>query len=120
MICMKCSQIFELAQKICTGTKHFGSWKRARHRSPEFCQSTINSRFFEEHNFFYDFFFNGFRIRHQLYSLIVLPFIFVFTIFNQKIPQATDTQWRYQSKIYEKLGRCGRQNLLWPYLKIWE
>ena len=20
----------------------------------------------------------------------------------------------------EKLGRCGRQNMLWPYLKLWE
>ena len=27
---------------------------------------------------------------------------------------------RYTSKISEKLGRCGRQNMLWPYLKIWE
>ena len=23
-------------------------------------------------------------------------------------------------KIFEKLGRCGKQNMLWPYLKIWE
>ena len=27
----KCSQIFGLAQKICTGTKHFGTCKRTRH-----------------------------------------------------------------------------------------
>ena len=32
----------------------------------------------------------------------------------------TDTQWRHKSKRSEKLGRCGRQNMLWPYLKIWE
>ena len=32
----------------------------------------------------------------------------------------TDTQWRQKSKISEKLGRCGRQNMLPPYLKIWE
>ena len=32
----------------------------------------------------------------------------------------TDTQRRFKSKISEKLGRCGRQNMLWPYLKIWE
>ena len=24
------------------------------------------------------------------------------------------------SKISEKLGRCGRQNMLWAYLKIWD
>ena len=32
----------------------------------------------------------------------------------------TDTQWRHKSKKSENLGRCGRQNRLWPYLKIWE
>ena len=32
----------------------------------------------------------------------------------------TDTQWRYKSKISEKLGRCGRQNMLRPNLKIWD
>ena len=31
-----------------------------------------------------------------------------------------DTQWRHKSKKSEKLGRCGRQNTLWPYLKIWD
>ena len=31
-----------------------------------------------------------------------------------------DAQWRHKSKISEKLGRCGRQNMLPPYLKIWE
>ena len=34
--------------------------------------------------------------------------------------QTTDTQWRHKSKISEKLGRCGRQNMLRPYLKIWD
>ena len=34
--------------------------------------------------------------------------------------RATDTQWRHKSKISEKLGRCGRQNMLPPYLKIWD
>jgi hypothetical protein len=34
-------------------------------------------------------------------------------------PRTTDTQWRHKSKISEKLGRCGRPNMLWPYLKIW-
>ena len=31
-----------------------------------------------------------------------------------------DTQWRHKSEISEKLGRCGRQNMLPPYLKIWD
>ena len=34
--------------------------------------------------------------------------------------RTTDTQWRHKSKISEKLGRCGRQKMLPPYLKIWE
>ena len=34
--------------------------------------------------------------------------------------QTTDTQWRHNSQIYEKFGRCGRQNMLRPYLKIWD
>ena len=65
--------------------------------------------------------------------------IFFFTILHKKIyhtgaktflkeqwqshaslSRTTDTQWRHKSKISEKLGRCGRQNILWPYLKIWE
>ena len=35
-------------------------------------------------------------------------------------PRTMDTQWRPNSKISEKLGRCGRQNMLRPYLRIWE
>ena len=35
-------------------------------------------------------------------------------------PRTTDTQWRHKSKISEKLGRCGIQNMLRPYLKIWD
>ena len=34
--------------------------------------------------------------------------------------QTTDIQWRHKSKISEELGLCGKQNMLWPYLKIWE
>ena len=30
------------------------------------------------------------------------------------------TQWRHKSKKPENLGRCGRQNMLLLYLKIWE
>ena len=32
----------------------------------------------------------------------------------------TDTQWRHKPKMSEKLGQCGRQNILRLYLKIWE
>ena len=35
-------------------------------------------------------------------------------------PRTTDTQWRHKSNKSENLGRCGRQNMLRPYLKIWE
>jgi hypothetical protein len=34
--------------------------------------------------------------------------------------RTTDTQWRHKSKKSENLGRCGWQNMLRPYLKIWE
>ena len=34
--------------------------------------------------------------------------------------RTTDTQWRHKSKISEKLGWCGRQNMIRPFLKIWE
>ena len=36
------------------------------------------------------------------------------------VSRTMDTQWRHKSKLSEKLGRCGRQNMLRPYLKIWE
>ena len=36
------------------------------------------------------------------------------------ISQTTYTQWRHKSKKSENLGRCGRQNMLRPYLKIWD
>ena len=34
--------------------------------------------------------------------------------------RTTDNQWKHKSKISEKLGRCGRQNIVLPYLKIWD
>ena len=34
--------------------------------------------------------------------------------------RTTDTQWRHKCKISENLGRCGRQNMLRPYIKIWD
>ena len=42
------------------------------------------------------------------------------SVFRCHCPRTTDTQWRHKLKISEKLGRCGRQNMLRPYLKIWE
>ena len=36
------------------------------------------------------------------------------------IPPTTDTQRRHKSKKYENLVRCGRQNMLRPYLNICE
>ena len=35
-------------------------------------------------------------------------------------PPTTDTQWKHKSKKHENLSWCGRQNILWLYLKIWE
>ena len=36
------------------------------------------------------------------------------------MPRTTDTQLRHKSKKSEFLGKCGRQNVLQLYLKIWE
>ena len=36
------------------------------------------------------------------------------------VTRTTDTQWRHKSKISEKLGQFGRQNMLWLYLNIWD
>ena len=38
----------------------------------------------------------------------------------QWYPRTMDTQLRHKSKKSENLGGCGRQNVLRPYLKIWE
>ena len=40
----------------------------------------------------------------------------LFSFSTKEEPRTTDTQWRYKSKISEKLGRCGRKNMLRPYL----
>ena len=57
-----------------------------------------------------------------IFSLALLSFPPILTIGHiwHLSPRTTDTQWRHKSKISEKSGRCGRQNMLWPYLKIWE
>ena len=46
--------------------------------------------------------------------------MFYHLVYGWNIARTTDTQWRHKSKISEKLGRCGRQNILRPYLKIWD
>ena len=38
--------------------------------------------------------------------------------FFSSLAWTTDIKWRQESKISEKLGRYGRQNMLQPYLKI--
>ena len=48
------------------------------------------------------------------------PGFSVFLSKNRVQTRTTDTQWRHKSKISEKLGRSGRQNMLRPYLTIWE
>ena len=47
-------------------------------------------------------------------------FLFFYKLSKEVHARTTDTQWRHKSKISEKLGRCGRENMLWPYLNIWE
>ena len=41
-------------------------------------------------------------------------------IYNISFSPCTVTQWRHKSKKYENFGWCGRQNMLRPYLEIWE
>ena len=62
---------------------------------------------------------------HFTYSLwchIINEQMKIFWIFvlNAWYSRTTDTQWQHKSKISENLGRCGRQNMLPPYLKIWD
>ena len=35
-------------------------------------------------------------------------------------PWSTYIQWKHKSKKSEVMGRCGRQNMLPLYLKIWD
>ena len=55
-----------------------------------------------------------------VHSRWVRPLKCFFLNFLWVCARTTDTQWRHKSKISEKLGRCGRQNMLRPYLKIWD
>ena len=54
---------------------------------------------------------------HQLEKKLVwVPHLEMYQLQSR----TTDTQWRQKSKISEKLGWCGRQNMLRSYLKTWE
>ena len=64
----------------------------------------------------FDFFFYG-----CVDTSIPQPDYYFFNAMTSSMfARTTDTQWRHKSKIFEKLGRCGRQNMLRPYLKIWD
>ena len=50
----------------------------------------------------------------------ILQYTYFTSWWNVSKSRSTDTQWRHKSIISEKLGWCGRQNMLRPYLKIWD
>ena len=52
-----------------------------------------------------------------IWLLLSLKFISILCLLAFK-PRTMDTQWRHKSKISEKLGQCGRQNMLRPYQKF--
>ena len=55
------------------------------------------------------------------FEFVYVIIAFCFTWCNLSLlSTTTDAQWRHKSKISEKLGWCGRQNMLRPLLKIWE
>ena len=58
--------------------------------------------------------------QQQSQNLIKVPLDHYFEVVLMSWARTTDTQWRHKSKISEKLGRCGRQNMLPPYYTIWE
>ena len=123
MICVKCSQIFELAQKFVLAQNTLGPGKGQGIGLLSFVKVQLIQDFLRNTTFSMISFSTVFLTLevdiNYIHLLSFLPFLYLL-FFNQKIPQATDTQWRHKSKISEKLGRCGRHNLLRPYLKIWE
>jgi hypothetical protein len=63
----------------------------------------------------------------DFYTITLFLFIYSIQINNEKKrlvwltdTRTTDTQWRHKSQKSENLGRFGRQNMLGPYLKIWD
>ena len=52
------------------------------------------------------------------YPVLVLSIQLIMQVWLES--RTTDTQWRHISKKSENLGQCGRQNMLRPYLKIWD
>jgi hypothetical protein len=58
---------------------------------------------------------------HCFFSTFISSPIFPWMICNTYyVSRTTDTQRRHKSKKFENLGRCVRQNMLRPYLKIWD
>ena len=56
---------------------------------------------------------------HHHFMIVWKCSFYTFSVLTVK-SRTMDTQWRHKSKISEKLGRFGRQNMLRPYLKIWD
>ena len=118
MVHMFFEQIFFSNLPILTfGRKHY-EFKIRSHRELgsksqkefvfPFAQSTIN------HRVIYDF---GKRIL-QDFNEASMNCRWVGDWYCTKA-RTTDTQWRHKSKKSENLGRCGSQNMLRLYLKIW-
>ena len=55
-----------------------------------------------------------------VHQLLYMPSFANNSVIYGQDARTTDTQWRHNSKKSEILGRCGRQNMLRPYLKIWD
>ena len=72
----------------------------------------------------YSFMYSGFvshtRLCTQISELAQYQWLIQYEYILLTTQRTTDNQWRHKSKISEKLGQCGRQNMLRPYLKIWE
>ena len=59
---------------------------------------------------------NKFIVHNRVRSFLDEHPNFIFPQWAQA--RTTDTRWQHKSKISEKLGRCGRLNMLPPYLKF--
>ena len=54
------------------------------------------------------------------WTSLFASFLFLHLSLYCYLARTTDTQWNQKSKKSEILGRCGRQNMLRLYLKIWD
>ena len=101
-----------------------------------FALIVFKARLFKSYQMFLNYrmsknsFFDGFtlflnyllRLIGQIIHFEGGSYLFSYTYISTRYfkTRTTDTQWRHNSKISEKLGQCGRQNMLWLYLKIWD